>query len=349
MLETVVFGNTVAQYVEVLVVTLAAFALSKGLYWLLRSALRGVPERARGVLDGSMVDKAEAPLLALVLIISLYLGMRRLELDGALVWIDGGTFLLVAAAVTWLALRAVDAAVAKWSKPFAKGLNRRMDEQMMTIVKLVIKVFVLVCAAVVVLSHLGYEVSALIAGLGVGGLAIALASKSYLEDIVSGVTLFTDKPFKIGDRVRIGDDEGTVVEVGMRTTKLITYDETTVVVPNTQLVLSKITTMTAPTRGYAMRTLLGIAYDTPLDKVERAKAIIKDAISTTGGVDLGVTPTVFFTEFGDWALRLLVRYRISELEERFRIADDVNTKIKRGFEREGIEFAFPTQTVHVKK
>ncbi|MFC2174255.1 mechanosensitive ion channel family protein [archaeon] len=349
MLETVFFGNTVMQYLEVLGIAIGSLVGAKLLYFLLKNVIGAAVAQTETKLDDEVVSKAEGPLVVLLVVAGLYLGITRLTLDGGLEWVNKATYLLVSLVLTWLAMRLADVAVKYTLKPLAKKSKSHVDDQLLPIADKLLKVVILAFAAIMILSHFGYNVDALIAGLGVGGLAVALATKDYLENIVGGLTIFTDKPFRVGDRIKVGEVEGTVKEVGIRSTRIMTFDNTLVIIPNVQMVTSKIVNVSEPNRTIAVKMELGLVYSTSVDKIEKAKTIIKKAILKNDGIDEKYEPLIFFSEFGDSALKLWVKYRIKDYGQKLAITDKINTSIKREFEKAKIDLAYPTQTVYLKK
>ena len=349
MLETVVYGNTLMQYVEVIAIAIGALILAKTAYWIFKNVAGAVAAKTKSRLDDEVLDNSEEPLVALVVVGGLYWGLSRLALNGSAAIVDNATYIAVAAILTWLAIRLADVVVRFWLKPLVKKTKSQIDDQLLPIAGTLLKLAIAAFAIYVVLMHFNYDLTALIAGLGVGGLAVALATKDYLENIVGGMTIFTDRPFKIGDLVEVNGTTGFIKEVGIRTTRLLTYDNTLVIIPNSQMVSSKLINVSEPNSSIAVSMTLGLVYDTSAAKIEKAKAIVKKAITSTKGIDPDYTPLTYFTEFGDSALKLWVKYRVVEYGNQLAITDEINTKIKNGFEKAKIGMAYPTQTVYLKK
>ncbi len=349
MLETIVYGNTLMQYLEVAAIALAALVLSKAAYWAFKNIVGAAVRKTKSRLDDELVDKAEEPLVILVFIAGLYWGLLRLSLDGWALAVGDGAYIATAAVLTWLAMRLADIFVKYWLAPTAKKTKSQIDDQLVPIAGKLLKLLIAAFALYVVLLHFHYDLTALIAGLGVGGLAVALATKDYLENIVGGMTIFTDKPFKIGDLVEVNGTTGFIEEVGIRTTRLLTFDNTLVIIPNSQMVSSKLINVSEPNSTIAITMTLGLTYDTSIAKIKKAKGIIKKAITSTKGIDKSYTPLIYFTEFGDSALKLWVKYRVASYDSQLSITDEINSKIKEGFEKAKIDMAYPTQTVYLKK
>lgn len=190
-----------------------------------------------------------------------------------------------------------------------------------------------------------------LAMIGIGGLAVGLASQDTVKNFFGTAMLVIDRPFSVGDYIDIGTGTpGTVVRVGLRSTRLRTPDDHEISIPNGDLANRIVTTISA--REKIRRVMnLGLTYDTPPEKVEEAVRIISSVLKTSGKLAAGSEPTVFFSDFTDSSLniRVVYAYRNSDASAANAFAHEVNLEILRRFAAAGISFAFPTQTVELKK
>lgn len=193
------------------------------------------------------------------------------------------------------------------------------------------------------LSNLGVDVTALITGLGVGGIAVALALQNVLGDLFSSITIVLDKPFVVGDAITIGDFSGTVEEIGIKTTRLRSLNGELIVVGNSDLVGSRIRNYKRLTERRSLFTI-GVNYNTSYATLERIPGILKAAIDSTPDTRFD---RAHLKSFGDWALVFEVVYFCTKAEYNtlMDVQQAINLKILRAFEEAGVEMAFPTQTV----
>ena len=191
-------------------------------------------------------------------------------------------------------------------------------------------------------------IAAIVTSLGVGGLAIALAAQDTIKNVFGSLVIIADKPFEIGDRVVIGGHDGPVESVGFRSTRIRTLDGHLVTVPNSDV--ASMMVQNIGKRPYIRHVAnIAITYDTPPGKVDRAVAILRERLADHEGMHPDFPPRVFFNEFKDSSLNLQVVYwyhppdywRYMAFNERF------NRDVLRRFNDEGIDFAFPTQTIHL--
>jgi len=212
---------------------------------------------------------------------------------------------------------------------------------------MVIKVVIWGVGITFLLDNLGFRISAVIAGLGIGGVAIALAAQAVLGDLFSYFAIFFDRPFEVGDFIIVGDYLGAVEHVGIKTTRLRSLGGEQVVFSNTDLTNSRVRNYK---RMQKRRVLfrLGVTYQTPHDKLKEIPGLVKGIIE---GMDDTVFDRAHFFEYGNFALIFEVVYYVtgSDYNKYMNIQQEINLSIHSEFEKRGIEFAYPTQTVFLRK
>lgn len=201
-------------------------------------------------------------------------------------------------------------------------------------------------AVILILQNLGYNVSTLIAGLGISGIAVAFAIQSILGDIFASFSIYFDKPFQAGDFIVVGDNMGTVKKIGLKSTRIETFQGEELVLSNKHLTEAGIHNYKKIEKRRVVFSL-GVDYQTPTPKMKEIPGIIKEIIERT---DLAETDRVHFKEFGDFSLNFEVVYFVNtkDYAKYMDIREKINLAIKEKFEEEGISIAFPTQTVFVK-
>ena len=192
------------------------------------------------------------------------------------------------------------------------------------------------------LTNAGYDVGALLAGVGIGGLAMAMAAKDFVANIFGGVTVFIDKPFTVGDRIKVNGIDGTVQEIGIRSTRLSTLENRMVTIPNHQFTDQMVENVTAePSRK--MKVVLGLTYDTTPEQIQQAVDILTAIVSDAGRTENEYT--VWFSGFGDFSLNVTCIYFIRKGEHWAHVPGEINMEILKRFNEAGLDFAFPTQTL----
>ena len=210
-----------------------------------------------------------------------------------------------------------------------------------------VKFGVWVIAIILVLSNFGVNVTSLIAGFGISGIAIALAAQSIFKDLFTAVTIYLDKPFQVGDFIIFDGNMGTVEKIGIKSIRLTALSGEEIVISNSVLLDTKIQNY-KKMMNRRMSFAVGVTYDTPVEKLRTIPEVIKTIIE-------GIEKTTFgrskFKNFGDFSLNFETIYYIESPDwtEHADIQQQVNFAIKEAFEKMGIEFAFPTSTVYLKQ
>jgi len=229
--------------------------------------------------------------------------------------------------------------------PLAAKTESDLDEQLLPIAGRGGKGGIWILGVIVALNNAGYDVAALIAGLGIGGLALAMAAKDTVSNVFGGFTIFTDRPFALGDRIVISGFDGTVSEIGIRSTRIRKLDGREVTVPNSLFADSPVENVTRePSRKVVLN--LGLTYDTKPEQMRRAMDILGEIAETQSESLVGDKTAIGFNAFGDFAMNVLFVYYIAPGGDILGTQTRINTQILERFNAEGLEFAFPTQTVY---
>ena len=230
----------------------------------------------------------------------------------------------------------------------AARTESKLDDMLRPLVRTSLRATIAVLALVQIATFLSDKpMTSVIAGLGVGGLAIALAGQDMVKNFFGSLMILSDHPFEMGDFVEAGGHKGSVESVGFRSTRLRTPDGHLVTIPNGSLANMVINNVSQ--RPFLKRAFgLGLTYDTSPEKVERAMKIVKDILQDHAGQSEDKPPLVNFTDFTDSTLNIQVTYWHFPADwSGFRgLNDHVNMEILSRFNAEQIEFAFPTQTIH---
>lgn len=248
---------------------------------------------------------------------------------------------LIILSVFWIFLRIIDFIAHVFTYKALKTENRA-DDQLVPFLRELFKFFIYFIGFFVLLGYV-FEVNALslITGLGIGGIAIALAAKESLENLIGSFTIFIDKPFTVGDLVKVDGVEGTIEKVGFRSTVLRSTDKTTIIIPNRAMIDGVLENLTR--RNYRrVKFNIGLTYET---STEVMKQIIEDLTQFLND-NLGTTdPHVTFDSFGDSSLNIQVLYLIEDTEfsSYLKVKEEINFKIIEIVQQYGSDFAYPTQ------
>jgi len=293
----------------------------------------------------SIIGLVRNPLRLLQATAAAGIGLHYFALPEAVTSIASRLFLaLLTATVAFVLLKLIDVVIALLRPRIAES-ESRLDDQLLPVLSGALKAFILVIVAVLILQNSGYNISGLLAGLGLGGLAVALALQPTLANIFAALTIFVDRPFQIGDGVSVGGVSGSIEGIGLRSTRIRTYEGTLVTIPNSAIVSTQIDNLQVrPTRR--TNFAIGVTYDTSNEKLKAAVAILRDVMEQHSGTE---TSRAHFKSYGESALILDAAHWCKYLDysEYLACIEEINFEIKQRFEDDGIEMAYPTQTVHL--
>lgn len=300
-------------------------------------------------LDGRLVLVSHRPLVVLVFLVSVKslvksLGNEAAALPGAafLGFLDNLFYALAVVVIAFWVDSCIQTALAWYSGEYAQK-NQSSLEQFLPLVRQLVRILVYFLALTFILEHFGKNITGLIATAGVASLAIALAAQETLSNMLAGLMIMIDRPFRPGDRIEMENGQlGDVLQIGTRTTRILTLDNTVIVVPNKELANSRIVNHVFPTPRVTLRLRVGVAYDSDLSAV---KAVLNGILAENQRVLEDPAPNIFFTDFGDSSLNLLIVCWIEDFKNRFAVMDELNTEIKARFERAGIVIPFPRRDI----
>lgn len=234
-----------------------------------------------------------------------------------------------------------------WLK--SKSTSEEVDQTVVSFVKIIFKIVLWIVVALFVLQNLGLQITALLGGIGVAGLAVAFAFQKILEDVFSFFLIYFDKPFKVGDFIMVGQDSGTVKNIGVRMTKLTMPAGQELLISNRELTNSRLQNFKKmKKRGTIFN--FSVSYDTPVEKLERIDQIITSIFNDLNKKDVELS-RVHFKALGESALIFEVSYQIlsKEFDVYMNLQEKINLAMIRSFAKEKISFAYPTQTIKVQK
>jgi MscS family membrane protein len=342
----VFYGNSLQDWAIAFVILAGTLVVAKLVYWVLSRFLKRLFKRAESRLMELVVDMIEEPVVFSMIISGFWFGLNTLQLPAAVGDWFGRVFqVLIVLAIGWLVARLLDALLSEFVKPLTAKTETDLDDQLMPILRKSMKIIVLGLTVVIALNNVGYDVAALLAGLGIGGLAMAMAAKDTVSNVFGGVTIFTDQPFTINDRIRASGFDGTVEEIGVRSTRIRTLDGTLVTIPNSSFAESAVENVSAePSRK--VKVNLGLTYDTTPEQMQEAMTILADIADGNDG--LLENRTISFNAFGDSAMNIIFIYYIKKGAAIMDVQTEINMEILSRFNARGLEFAFPTQTIYTR-
>jgi len=350
MLEQTLYNNPLHDWLISLIIIAAALLLNKIIVLINKHVIQKLTSKTKNRLDDILFKMLEAPVLLGVILFAIWIAAKRLQLGAP---VERAIFLsfrvLTVINATWFVARLVNALLEEYIAPKAADKNtlKYLDNHLMSILRRAVLAIIWSLGIIMALNNVGVNVGTLIAGLSIGGLAFALAAQDTIKNIYGGFTIFTDRPFRIGDRIKVDGFDGFVEEIGIRSTRIRTMEKRLVTIPNFKLVEASVENISEePLRRILLK--LGLTYNTNPEKMNEAMAILKDMPNRVENVETKDI-MVAFTDFTDFSLVITFVYFITKDADVMEVPTQVNSEILRSFNAAGLQFAFPTQTVYIEK
>jgi MscS family membrane protein len=361
-LQTPVFGTPVTiQQIGFVVLSIAIGLLTS---WLISLALGAVASRAsKDSVRGAVIHALDGPLRWGILTISLWVAyvivttrsgeelanILSAEADHHEAILSYQIFLASEMPfLMWFGIRLTNNWTEIWRER-ALLTEGTFDDQLVPVVRTLAKLGIFIVGLLLIIQNLGGQVGSLLTGLGIGGAAIALASKDTIANLFGSIVIFVDRPFQVGDWVEIGDQEGTVEAVGLRVTRIRTFANSLITVPNSALTTTAINNWSRM-RKRRIKLTIGVTYGSTPEQVLAGVTAIRDVLTNDKRIAQDFM-LVNFTNFGSSSLDIFVyAFTVTtRWDEYMRVREDVLLQIMRRFRELGLSFAFPSQSLYVEK
>ncbi len=344
-LDDTFYHNTIREYLVALGVALGTVVGAQLVRWIVTRRLHALASHTETKVDDMLVDLLERTRFWAVLVVAAYLGSLSLTLHPEL-----------RRAIRFAAVVSVLLQIGLWATGtvrFAVANYRQRKEAegdtsslgTILVLTVVARMVMWVIVVLLVLDNLGVDVTALVAGLGIGGVAVALALQNILGDLFASVSIMLDRPFEVGDFVILGAEMGNIETIGIKTTRVRSLSGEQLVFANSDMLKSRIRNYKRMQERRVVFTV-GVTYQTPADQVESLPLLLENIVSAVEGVRFDRS---HFKGFGDSALIYEVVYWVESPD--YKVYMDaqqrMNFAIVRSFEELGVEIAYPTQTLHI--
>ncbi|MAF13737.1 MAG: mechanosensitive ion channel protein MscS [Parcubacteria group bacterium] len=341
-------GNTVYDYILAGAIFIGLIIVLKIIKMIIVGRLRHLAKKTKTDFDDTLIEifgKVKPPFYFFV---SLYFSIKYLTLPEI---VNEGVQILFLIIIIWEVVnglaKLVDYFASKYlAQTVGKG-GAGQSKAMVQALNIIVKMILWLLGLTLLLANLGVNVTSIIASLGIGGLAIALALQNILSDIFSSFSIYIDKPFKIGDFIVIGDHSGTVEKIGLKTTRVRTLQGQELVLSNNELTSARVENFKQMEKRRVLFTL-GVIYEIKPAQLEKIPSIIQEIVKGVKGADFD---RCHFKSYGDSSLNFEIAYYVNSAEyiDYLNINQKVNLAIFNRFTKEKIEFAYPTRTVYMQK
>jgi MscS family membrane protein len=347
-LQRNLFGSPLWKYAASAIFVLLALCVAKILDWIIGGRFKKWAEGRASRLPGLLLNLLHGPIKVVSFVIVVHIGLDALAWPASVEsWLKSALVVFVAWSLSFMVLKSIDVLIDYWQQRTPTRDDRVFNDQLFPVINKTLKVFIIIVAILVTCQNLGLNITTMLASLSIGGLALGLAAQDTVANLFGAVAVFVDKPFRVGDRIKLDSIDGVVESIGLRSTRVRSLDGFLITVPNKTMGNATITNVTRrPNIKTEMN--IGITYDTSAQKVKRALEILDDVYRKhpmTQDLIIG------FNKFADSSLNLNVTHWWKSTDHRAYVAgmQELHLTVKQRFDAEGIEFAFPTQTLYVKQ
>ena len=339
--EENLWGNSLNEYGIALLILIGCLAVFKIFQAIIIARLHKLADKTKTDIDDMLIGGIKSIKANYYLIVSLWITLHFLSVHN---YISQGMNVLIIVFTFYQVVKAIDVLINFWAE---KRLKHKDSKKTVDLVSKLAKGALYIIGALLILSNLGVNVNSLIAGLGIGGVAIALASQKILGDLFSSFAIYFDRPFQIGDLIEVDKVRGTVRKIGIKTTRLRAITGEEIGIANTKLTNARIHNYKKMKKRF-VRFSFGVHYNTAQEKIEKIPKIIEEIVKP---IKLAEFERAHFKEFGDSALLFDVAYNLAtrEFSEYLDNHQKILLAINKKFAQEKIEMAYPTQTINLNK
>lgn len=350
LIDQTILGISLTRFIIAFAVLFVALLLKRVIAHLFTKSLFKAAQKTSRQMDDFLLKILNKPAELLVVVIGCYFSVEILQLPTQPTDLDQlarhGVQILLTFNLAWFCYNLV-AIIEQWLGHWAKLTESTLDDHLIPFIRKSLRVFIVFLAVLMLVQNLGYSISGLLASLGLGGLAIALAAKDSLSNIFGSIMILLDRPFTVGDWIKAKDMEGTVEEIGFRSTRIRTFAKTLITVPNSILMNMSIDNFSQmPKRR--IKLTVGVTYATTPTQMRQAVAAIKQMLQNHPAIHQEFH-LVNFTDFGASSLDIMVYcFTTSTVWGEYLDArEDICLKIMEALENIGLEIAFPSQTLYL--
>lgn len=349
--QQILWGVEIWRLGAALLIFFLSFLSRRVLKLLFGGFLKKRVGKTRVQWDDDLVELTASPLGLVAQILLWYMAAAILVIPtepyDIRLFVFQGLKVAIAIAFTWIVFRLIDV-LARVMTRITEKTESRLDDQLVPLLRKTLKVFIAVVVGITIIQLIGYDALGLLASLGIGGVALALAAKDTVANFFGSLIVFTDQPFQVGDAVQIGSLEGVVEEVGFRTTHVRLYDKTLATVPNQTFTTTTIINHSRrPMRR--IRIIVGLSYEAEPEQVQTFVRSVRDLLTHHDAIDTD-SYAVYFQELGASSLNVLVNCfsKSTDYADYMEAQEDILLRMMRLVDEQGLELAFPTRTVYFR-
>ena len=339
-------GQLESEIAAAVIIFMLSITVGWTIYLVFRRYFSRWAKKTKTKIDDEILRNIKAPVLLLATILGVFYALNSLSFLNPYSYVLEVIFTVAQILIVTFIITRVINVLSKWLAERARR-EKRVSEHILFVLKKIIQAAIYIFAFLTILVAFGVDLSGVVVGLGVGGIAIALALQNVLSDVFSAFSIYFDRPFEVGDFIVVGDYAGTVRKIGIKSTRLQLLQGEELVISNRELTTTSLRNFKKLKKRRVVFKL-SVAADTPVEKLEKIPGLVQKIIED---IELAEFDRAHFTEFGNFTLDFEVVYymKTSDYNEYLDAQQKINLGIIEAFDKEGVIMPFPTQTIFVRK
>jgi small-conductance mechanosensitive channel len=332
------------NYLRFLLITLFSLVAAVIIKFIVNRVLKPLAKKTKTKIDDLFIKSISSIIFYFVLFMGMKAGLQHFELKSPFVANLIDTLIIIIFMLFFI--RIIDNYAKQWLKEWKAKTKTTADERLIPLLQKILKAFVIILTLFFILTTWKVNITPLLTTAGIAGLAIGLAVKEPLANIIGGLQLVLDKTFKVGDKIQLESGEmGTILDIGLRSTKMKTYDNETIYIPNAYLSNAKVKNFTQPDFSIRVNVNFGVVYGSDTDKVRQ---VVAEAIKAIDVVLEEPEPVVQFLEMSDFSLDFVARAWVENYDQAYQTQRVMTDEIYKALNKAKIDIPFPTRTIYTK-
>ncbi len=340
-------GITIASYVIAILILIVFFVLAQITNFLFNKVFKVLTAKTKNDTDDKIMKILNMPIFYSVVLLGVYQSFNYIGIL-AKYSDDFSRVMKSVVLIIWIyaIAKLVNIVILGIGFKFAEKTKSTLDDELMPLFQKLSNIIIYFAGIMFLLKMWNIDITPLLASAGIMGFVVAFAAQDTLSHLFGGISIYFDKPFRVGDRVQLESGEiGDVLEIGVRSTRIKTFDETVVILPNSKIANSKIINYNQPASKIKEKVVVKVAYGSDIDKV---KKILLEIVGSIEEVEKDPAPSVFFSELGDFGLDFLIVAWVDSPKKKFVVKTQINEKVYKKFKEENIEIPYPTQDIYIR-
>ena len=340
-------GITAASYFVSIMILIAFFVIAQITNFLFNKVFVILTARTKTDIDDKVIKILNMPIFYSVVLFGAYQSFIYIEMLSKY----SGDFAKIIKSIaviiwTYAIAKLVKIAISELGFKFAAKTKSTLDDELMPLFQKLSNIIIFFAGIMIIFNIWKIDITPFLASAGIAGFVIAFAAKDAISHLFGGISMYFDRPFKVDDRIQLESGEiGNVLEIGIRSTRVKTFDETVVVIPNSIIANSKIINYNQPESKIKVKMKINVVYRSDIEKVKKTLLDIANKIE---GIEKDPAPSVYFSNLGDYALEFLVILWVDSPGHQFVAKTKMNEEVYKRFNKEGILIPFPTQSIYLK-